>query len=620
MYAAAFAPAAFGMVVYATLEYRAQQRKKKEEAFESWYESAVGDGEFDSQDHDGDNETMKFDELCDRLFNADDDFWQAAGRHTDRTLRRDLGAMSPAGNALDEEPLSQRKREQEVAVSEWESEPCSSLVVDEAGDSALSSSPLGGERFGEGGLATLPTLTRSTSQAQAKPETRAKKNNTTNRSLSRLARLGILLLGVLSSAFLLFALRQVDTSPTRPIEQVQVGDRVVVDAPKEALATDVARLSGLDVDWKVDGSLQVAGIDDPLRQLAAEATPKALKAADYRKIVIRAIDEWPDGTVDFINVETLQPRQWIDAHGVHVGGEAPVPLDVVEMGLSAGLKGKVLDILPCPQIRRGPGRIVLTTVNHLNPDVCELTLRDKAGREETLRPTSTHQFYSISRGEWLAAAELQNGETLDGIDGRVTVVASREVPGIHRVYNFTVQGEHLYRVAKSGVLVHNNNCSRPATDAYREGWERIFGSGGGLPEGIRFEGSVHRAVNPKYASGAWDIHAGNIAASHRYSDVGRGALYAGTSKKAVLGELAHYDVDPAAVAWVSREVAMDNVLDLTSSAVRQKLGVSLSDLTSDNYFMTHAIGEFARTRYSGMLVPSTRKAGTSHLVVFPKGN
>ncbi|HUG67729.1 MAG TPA: hypothetical protein VMM76_08250, partial [Pirellulaceae bacterium] len=28
----------------------------------------------------------------------------------------------------------------------------------------------------------------------------------------------------------------------------------------------------------------------------------------------------------------------------------------------------------------------------------------------------------------------------------------------HRVYNLTVQGEHLYRVAHCGVLVHNNRC------------------------------------------------------------------------------------------------------------------------------------------------------------------
>jgi RHS repeat-associated protein len=140
----------------------------------------------------------------------------------------------------------------------------------------------------------------------------------------------------------------------------------------------------------------------------------------------------------------------------------------------------------------------------------------------------------------------------------------------------------------------------------------------GIPKGITYEGRVHRAVNPKYVDSAWDIHSGNIAASHRYSDVGRGALYSGTSKNAVLGELKHYGVDPADVAWVSKKVKVGNVLDLTNPSVRRQLGVSLDQLTSDSYFMTHALGDFSRTRYSGMLVPSARAEGASHLVTFPK--
>ena len=85
----------------------------------------------------------------------------------------------------------------------------------------------------------------------------------------------------------------------------------------------------------------------------------------------------------------------------------------------------------------------------------ELTLRDASGREETLRPTDNHLFYSISQGEWLPAEQLHAGEHLNGIDGNVTITSITQIPGTHRVYNFTVQGEHLYRVGGSGVLVHN---------------------------------------------------------------------------------------------------------------------------------------------------------------------
>jgi len=170
------------------------------------------------------------------------------------------------------------------------------------------------------------------------------------------------------------------------------------------------------------------------------------------------------------HLETLQPWQWIDAHEVHVGGQAPLPLDVVEMGLPEGITGKVIDIAPCPPFRAGRGRVILTTVNHLHRDVWELALRDRDGTAETIRPTGAHLFYSHSRGQWLAASELQAGERLDGVSGPVAVVSTRRIPGTHRVYNFTVQGEHLYRVTQAGVLVHNNGCATArASNAGRAG-------------------------------------------------------------------------------------------------------------------------------------------------------
>jgi RES domain-containing protein len=139
----------------------------------------------------------------------------------------------------------------------------------------------------------------------------------------------------------------------------------------------------------------------------------------------------------------------------------------------------------------------------------------------------------------------------------------------------------------------------------------------GLPKGRDFDDEVYRGVNPKYAAKAWDIHAGNIGANHRYSDVGRGALYTSTSKKAVIAELKHYGVDPSDVTFVKKQVKISNVLDLTDSKVRSQLGIDLKDLTGNDYTTTHAIGDFARTRYSGMLVPSAREPGLVNLILFP---
>ncbi|MBC8356606.1 MAG: hypothetical protein H8E66_31910 [Planctomycetes bacterium] len=302
------------------------------------------------------------------------------------------------------------------------------------------------ERAGVSAPATRPAAQRTRPTQQ-----------TSNRSTlrSRLS-LGTLFTGLLLAAFCFFQGASAPIELTRPIEDIRPGHKVIVDAPEEALATDVARLNDLDSSWNAsDGKLEVEGIADPLRELT-DATNEQITKADYRLVMVQAKEVWEDGTYNEINVATLQPWQWIHQHEVHVGGEAPLPLETVEMNLPVGMTGKVLDILPCPELEQGAGRTVLTTVNRLARGVIELSLRDADGHEETLRPTDEHLFYSTSHGDWLSAGELQVGERLSGTSGPITVATITPLSGTHRVYNMTVQGEHLYRVGGSGVLVHNN--------------------------------------------------------------------------------------------------------------------------------------------------------------------
>ncbi|MCA9118590.1 MAG: hypothetical protein H6822_03905 [Planctomycetaceae bacterium] len=267
--------------------------------------------------------------------------------------------------------------------------------------------------------------------------------------------IAILFTGLLLAAFCFFRGATAPIEQTRAIEDIRPGHKVIVDTPDEALATDAARLNDLDASWNAsDGRLEIEGVADPLRALT-DATSEQIASADYRLVLLQAKEVWEDGTYNEINVQTLQPWQWLHEHEVHVGGEAPLPLETVEMNLPAGMIGKVLDILPCPEIERGRGRVVLTTVNRLARGVIELTPRDATGREETLRPTDEHLFYSASQGDWLSAGELQVGERLNGTSGPITIAAITPLSGTHRVYNMTVQGEHLYRVAECGVLVHN---------------------------------------------------------------------------------------------------------------------------------------------------------------------
>ena len=125
------------------------------------------------------------------------------------------------------------------------------------------------------------------------------------------------------------------------------------------------------------------------------------------------------------------------------------------MGLPRDLRATVLSVEHCPEIKEGPGRVVLSTVNHLNKYVFELTIRDAAGHSETVHATGFHKFFSASRNGWISAAELQKGEQLRGVNGALTVADLRRFSGVHRVYNMTVEDEHVYRVSVLGALVHN---------------------------------------------------------------------------------------------------------------------------------------------------------------------
>jgi RHS repeat-associated protein len=234
----------------------------------------------------------------------------------------------------------------------------------------------------------------------------------------------------------------------RPIETIRVGQRVITDLPEDILDID-----GQPFDRSLaDGETRV----DP---------------ATWRLIRMRAETRWEDGTLDDINIETLQPLEWIEAHKVRAGADAPIPLDLVEMGLPETLFGTVEAVESCPRIAEAPGRIVLTTVNHLNPHVVELTVRNGVGKTERIRPTANHRFFSLDRKSWQMARDLAVGERLNGLGTDLTVLSVVRVPGVHIVYNMTVEEEHVYYV--SSLLTHNNGCRNPVSEAARSGQRNI---------------------------------------------------------------------------------------------------------------------------------------------------
>ena len=204
-----------------------------------------------------------------------------------------------------------------------------------------------------------------------------------------------------------------------------------------------------------DGGLSNSGA------VAADPDATAVDPRSWRLVTIQAEQAWADGTLDRWEVETLQPAEWLALHQADAGGwiDLSAVLDLAEMGAPAGLRGQILSVGPTPAIEAGPGRVVLTTVSHLNGFVFELTLRNAVGEIDTLGVTGYHRFFDETDG-WQQVVELQLGDVLRTQAGPVEVLAIARVAGTHRVYNMTVEADHVYYVGELTTLAHNNGCGQ----------------------------------------------------------------------------------------------------------------------------------------------------------------
>lgn len=96
--------------------------------------------------------------------------------------------------------------------------------------------------------------------------------------------------------------------------------------------------------------------------------------------------------------------------------------------------------------------MVLSTFTHYNTDVYALRVEDS---EEVLYPTGRHPLFSVTRGDWVAVNELAEGDLLQTRSGPKKISSLGRKPGMHRVYNLEVEGEHCYFVGRAAVLGHN---------------------------------------------------------------------------------------------------------------------------------------------------------------------
>jgi len=162
-----------------------------------------------------------------------------------------------------------------------------------------------------------------------------------------------------------------------------------------------------------------------------------------------------------VQIELARPAWWLEEEGVAVGEQ--IDLDLPEFGVTGD--AEVLAISPCPQPNEGDGRVVTGKFVHEASNLLDLTIENVAG---PLGVTANHPFWSEDRQAFVPAGELREGELLLLAEGNPTRLLTRtQRPGIHRVYNLEVDGEHVYYVGAEGVLVHNM-CAPRGTAALEQ--------------------------------------------------------------------------------------------------------------------------------------------------------
>ena len=228
----------------------------------------------------------------------------------------------------------------------------------------------------------------------------------------------------------------------KSIERVEVGQRVATGISQE---------------------IRDLAIGDPLAVPQWDRLNHEIDSQTWRKLTL--VMHTPQG--DRFDITLLRPIGWLESCNARVGSS--IHLVVSEQGLD-GL-ADVHAIEPCPRISSGVGRVVTGTFTHVRGGILRIRL---AGLAEPLGVTSNHSIYSADRLDFVPAGELRVGETLRNLDGDVRIESIEQLGTEERVYNLEIHGEHVFRVASSGLLVHNSSGAQGSSSGGRT-W--AWGSG-----------------------------------------------------------------------------------------------------------------------------------------------
>ena len=158
------------------------------------------------------------------------------------------------------------------------------------------------------------------------------------------------------------------------------------------------------------------------------------------------------GEGDTLFIELLRPDWWVNKYVKNVGDKIYLTLE--EMAISG--QATVVEIGKANfQINRevNDKRPVIGKFSNKTDGIFRLYFE---GLEKSLGITAKHPIWSVSRGRWVDAENLEVGELVQSSTGTTIQLIKKEYePETYITYNIEVYDAHNYFVSDSTILVHN---------------------------------------------------------------------------------------------------------------------------------------------------------------------
>jgi hypothetical protein len=265
---------------------------------------------------------------------------------------------------------------------------------------------------------------------------------------------------------------------------------------------------------------------------------------------------------DSSKVTLLRPPVWMKEHGIDSVGTR-LYLDMPEAGIGGiarvvALKQVGKLVKPQKNIEKYLALSPVTGIfEHSSVAVWQLVFSNS----DTLGVTETHPFFSATRGMWVAAESLYEGEKVYARDTVVTLQEKFLSLGSERVYNLEVAQQHNFLVGDAGIVVHNNYISKLVSFFTYRNWKRTH------PPGTQSEETITHFIQSLRDGDLYEFYKDPI-----YTTTYKGTTYLidghhrfEAAKRFGLANLNHIDLDPTPEA-LSAVTPYRNIQDVIDNA------------------------------------------------------